>query len=139
MPRHPWRSRSAELLVKLERLTFLRVGLGSFQPGDINEKHSFGVGHRAGNGFGRHRSDTGRNRYHQDPRPYAPASQSLPDQVGHNLAAPPEDREEGYRLQLIVFFEAADPVGASRPVFLCRKQFQEKCETVFRLELRKNK
>jgi hypothetical protein len=119
MPRHPGRSRAAELLVKPERLTFLRVGLGSFQPGDINEKHSFGVGHRIDNGFGRHRSDTGRNRYHQDPRPYAHASQSLPDQVGHDLAASPEDRKEGYGLQLIVFFEAANPGGSSRPGFWC--------------------
>ena len=116
MPGQPGRSRAAELLVRPERLTFLRVRLSSFQPGDINEKHSFGVGNRIGNGFGRHRSDTGRNRYHQDPRPYAHASQSLPDQVGHDLAASPEDREEGYGLQLTVL-QAANPVGSSRPGF----------------------
>jgi hypothetical protein len=37
--------------------------------------------------------------------------------VGHDLAASPQDRQEGYGLQLTVFLQAANPVGASRPGF----------------------
>ncbi|MGX9143602.1 hypothetical protein [Mesorhizobium sp. 128a] len=40
--------------------------------------------------------------------------------MGHDLAASPEDREEDHGLQLAVFSEAEDPVGASRSVFVPR-------------------